>query len=462
MRFSILYFIILLTASSNAFCSNIVPVGSSNNNLYYKIGGGNDFALPPVSDTTTVRVGYNANLGWGNSCSNFNPAISIVNSINELKDSADNLEQSIIASATGSLIQLPMYLLAQANPSAFNMLNNTLLSAHKKIQISTKSCEVIKDQISSGKNPYDEWGTLSIGDQWKKHLSLGNEDINQIKKEIDNHSGENGLAWVQGKKDEEGVLHAGGKDQPPVHVIADAVKAGFNAMLNRDLESNDDIPYGEMLHYFKNPQSAVFWVTSIVGDQVITTCKDDNCKKSQASVVGHGLLPWVISGQMDKDNCASTIADELGRLVTSIDPISKDNLLKVSADGIVISPEVISSIQGMDSTQRVMIITKLSQEVSVQRVIDKAIMAKDILETGSQVPAIASNHPAQVVISKAISSLDNDIRSLDFSRQIRKQNVSDTLTEVLNYSNKNQLQVMHDSPISEPSQIMENSALPKT
>jgi integrating conjugative element protein (TIGR03755 family) len=460
MRTEILYYIILLTISSNALSSNIVPVGNSNNNLYYKIGGGNDFALPPVSDTTTVRVGYNANLGWGNSCSNFNPALSIVNSINDLKDSADNLEQNVIASATGSLIQLPMYLLAQANPSAYNMLNNTLLSAHQTIQISTKSCETIRDQISSGKNPYVEWGTLSVGDQWKKHLSFGNEDVNQIKKDIDIHSGEDGISWVQGKKDDEGILHAGGKDQPPVHVISDTAKAGFNAMLNRDLQSDDDIS-GEMLRYFKNPQAATSWITSVVGDLVITTCKDDNCKKSQASIVGHGLQPWVISCQTDKDNCETTIGDELVRLIGGIDPASKDNLIKVSADGIVISPDVISSIRSMDAIQREMIIVKISQEVSVQRVIDKALIAKDILTTGSQVPAIASNHPAQIVISRAIKNLDDDIRSFNFSRQIRKQNVSDTLTAILNNSNQKQLQVMRESPVSEPSQIMENGALPK-
>jgi integrating conjugative element protein (TIGR03755 family) len=452
----------LLVFNTSAFSRNVIPIGSSSNSLYYKIGGGYDFALPPVSDTTTVRIGYNANLGWGNSCSNFNPALSIVNSINELKDSAENLEQSIIASATGSLIQMPMYLLAQANPSAYNMLNNTLLSAHKKIQISTKSCEVIRDQISNGKNPYEEWGTISVGDQWKKHLSLGNEDINQIKKEIDLHSGGDGISWVQGKKDEEGILHAGGKDQPPIHVIADTTKAGFNAMLNRDLLSDDDISSGEMLRYFKNPQAAVSWITSVVGDLIIMTCKDDSCKKSQASIVGHGLLPWVISCQMDKDNCEGNIGDGLVRLVVGIDPISKDNLINVSADGIVISPEIIATIKAMDTIQREVIITKLSQEVSLQRIIDKALIAKNILTTGSQVPAIASNHPAQIVINRAIKNLDNEISSLDFGRKIRKENVSDTLSKILNDSNKKQLKIIQESPISESSQTMENGALPKT
>ena len=110
--------VLLLLFSTSVFASNIIPIGHGNNTLYYKIGGSSDFALPPVSDTTRVRLDANTNLGMGYSCSAFNPALSITNSINNIKDSIDNLEQSIITNATGSLIQFPMYLLAQANPTA--------------------------------------------------------------------------------------------------------------------------------------------------------------------------------------------------------------------------------------------------------------------------------------------------------------------------------------------------------
>jgi integrating conjugative element protein (TIGR03755 family) len=459
---------LLIATSVTAHASDIIPIGHGNNRLYYKIGGGNDFAMPPVSNTHTTVLNTNTNLGIGYSCSAFNPALSITNSINDLKDSVDNLEQNIISSATGSLVQLPMYLLAQANPTAYNLLNNTLLAAHNQLDVSTKSCEAVKDQIAKGQNPYQDWGKISFNDQWKKHLTLissGNEDINRSKKDIDAHSGENGAPWVQGKSDTDGSVHAGGKSQPPIYVISDTVKSGYNALLNRDLNSDADAPddasNSVLKQFFPNPKSASEWVTNVLGDQVITTCNDDSCKKQQGSLVGHGLLPWVTSCQSNKNDCSDTIRDNLGNLVTGNTAINKDTLTKVSADGIAVSPDVIASIRGMDITEQKIIINKLAQEVAVQRVMDKAFIAKNILSTGSQVPVIAANHPAQEIIGRAIANLDNDIRSLAFESQVRRQTMSDTLSETLKFGNQQQQNAMRVAPAFSSTPLMENGAILK-
>jgi integrating conjugative element protein (TIGR03755 family) len=472
-----LLFVFLLASHVTTHASSIVPIGKNNTTLYYKIGGENDFALPPVSTTRTTVLNTNTNLSIGYSCSAYNPALSISNSINDLKNSTDNLEQNIIASATGSLVQLPMYLLAQANPTAYHLLNNTLLSAHKQLDVSTKSCETVKDQIAKGQNPYQDWGTISVNDQWKKHLSFassGNEDINHSKKEIDVHSGDDGVPWVQGKNDWDSSFHAGGKSQPPIHVIADTVKSGYNTLLNRDLNSDMDAPddssSSKLKEFFPNPKSASTWTTNIVGDQIITTCNDDNCKKQQGSLIGHGLLAEMTSCELDrnnkndknnKNNCSDSIRDDLSNLVTGNLATTKENLTKVSADGIAISPEIISSIHRMDATQQKILINKLAQEIAMQRVIDKAFMAKTILTTGMQVPVIAANHPAEVIITRAITHLDNDIRALAFESQIRRQTTSDTLSEILKFSNQQEDDAMHTAPVSASAPLMENGAILK-
>jgi len=459
---------LLVTFSITTYASNIIPVGNGNNKLYYKIGGGNDFELPPVADTSTTVLNAKTNLGTGYSCSAFNPALSIANSINDLKDSTDNLEQNVVSNATGSLVQIPMYLLAQANPTAYNLLNNSLLSAHKQLSVSTKSCEAVKEQISQGKNPYQDWGTLSVDNQWKKHLTLissGNEDINQVKKNIDTTSGDNGVPWVQGQSDSDSSLYAGGKSQPSIHVIADTVKAGYNTLLNRDLQSDADAPNNgtddQLKQYFPNPKAAVDWTTNVLGDQVVTTCNDDTCKKQQGNLVGHGLLPWITSCQINPTDCVDTIRDNFGNLITGNMPITKDNLDKISADGIAVSPDVISSIQRMDTSQQKIIINKLSQEVAMQRVMDKAFIAKNILSTGAQIPVVSSNHPAQVIIGQAITNLDNDIRSLAFESQTRKATVSDTLSQTLNFSNQQQQDAMRVPAVSSSPSLMENGAMQK-
>jgi hypothetical protein len=484
------------------YASDIIPLGAQNNRFYYKIGGSSDFALPPLSNTHTTVLNAHTNLGIGYSCSAYNAALSLMNSINDLKESTENLEQSIIASATGSLIQLPMYFLAQANPTAYHLLNNTLLAAHQKLEVSTKSCEMVKNQIANGQNPYQDWGTIAINDQWKKHLTFiasGNADINASKKEIDRHTGDDGVPWVQGTRGWDTSLHAGGKAQPPIHVIADTVRAGYNTLLHKnigsqkslpddsslptEMSSQDEAPDHSALHpevsrpnvmqegssqpselelFFPDVESAMTWITSVVGDQVITTCNDERCKKNQASSIGYGLLPKVTSCEADKDNCSDIIRAKLVHLVADNSAITKENLIAVSAEGIAISPEVIASIRDMDALQQKMILQKLAQEIALQRVMDKAFMARAILVTGAQVPVIAANHPAEVRIHRAITQLDNDIQALAFESRVRRQMMSDTLSETLKFASLQQHDVMRRTPVSSPSPFVEDAAIKAT
>ncbi len=450
---------------SNVY-ANIIPLGNQNNTLYYKIGGGSDFTLPPVSSTDTINLNTNANLGLGYSCGAFNPALSITQYMNDLKDSVDNLANDLITNAEGALLEMPMYELAKANPTLYALFNNQLLSAHDKIQVSMKSCQVVKNQIAQGQNPYQDWATIAVGDQWKKSLSLvanGSADINQVSDTINATSGDDGLSWVQGNQNADGSLHAGGLNQPPVHVIADAVKAGYNAILNRDLQSTDPAPTNtsnsELTKYFANPQSATTWATAVLGDEVITTCNEDSCQAAQSSSVGLGLLPWVTNCNQDSTNCADTIKNNLANLVTGNAAITKDNLDNVSSDGVAISPDVISSIKKMDVTQQSIIIQKLSQEVSMQRVIDKALIIRNILSTGSQVPVIARNRAAQNSIHRGINQLDDDIKSLAFESDIRKKMMSSTLSEVMGYGNETQQAAMSVPAVKNNQPILQNSAM---
>jgi transposase-like protein len=90
---------------------------------------------------------------------------------------------------------------------------------------------------------------------------------------------------------------------------------------------------------------------------------------------------------------------------------------------------------------------------------DKAFIAKSILSTGAQVPLIAANQPAQVIIKHAIENLDTDIRSLAFENQIRKQTISNTISETLKFQNQQQQDAMRIAPASSSTPLMENGAI---
>lgn len=459
-------FTIFLCVTLPVLASDIIPTGSSNNSLYYKIGGGADFALPPVQNTQTINLNANADLGSGYTCTSFNPVLSITNSLNDIQNSIDNVTQSVISNATGSIAEMPMYFLAQANPTAYNLINNQLLDAHQQIGVSTKTCQDIKNQIAQGKNPYQDWGTISVGNLWKKHLSLtasGAEDINDAKKDVDAHSGEMGVPWVQGNKNSsDGAYYAGGLSQPPVHVIADTTKAGYNALLMRDLNDSSPAPQGGGLaNLFPQPSDAVAWITNVVGDQTITTCNNQSCKSNQGGISGRGLLPWITTcSDQNKKYCADTIRTNLVNLVTNQTAMTKDNLEAVSASGLVVSPQVITAIRNMDSTQQGIVINKLSQEVATQQVVNRALIARNILQTGSQVPVIATNQPAQNVIHQALAHLDKDIQSLAFESQVRKQMMSDTISNILDYQSGQQNNALGVSKVIPSQPLMQNGAIP--
>lgn len=426
-----------------SFASDTVPLGNTNNMLYYKIGGGDNYVLPPLQDTKSINLGASSDLGSGYSCGAFNPLVSIKNTFNNLKNSADNIQNSVIQNVTGSIAEIPMYAIAQADPDLYNLLNNTLLGAHQQLDVTTKACQTVKQEIGQGKNPYKDWAMLAVGNQWKKHLSLtadGEEDVNEAKTQIETHPGDDGVPWVQGNKTSDGT-YAGGVGQPSIHVIADTTQAGYNALLNHDLNSNDPAPANTQLATdFATPQEAQAWITNVVGDQVVTTCTTDpSCQKAQAGTAGRGLLPWITTcTSSTQSDCVDNIRTHLTDLVTGAAPLTKENLNAVSASGVMISPEVITAIRSMDKTQQGIVVNKLAQEAATQRIMDKAFIARNILQTGAQVPVIAANHPAQTVIQQSINALDKDIQSLSFESQIRKQMMSNTLSEVLAMQQSNQ------------------------
>lgn len=448
-----------------AGASSIIPTSNDSNHLYYQIGGGSDYPLPAAPYSTPIDLSVQSNLGLGNQCGMYNPAISISNTLNDLADSVNNLTESLIANATGSIAEMPMYFLALANPTLYNLLNNSLINAHTLIDASVKSCQATKDQMAQGKNPYQDWATISVGDSWKQHLSLtatGAEDINEANQTITENAGNDGVVWVQGKMFNDGSLHAAGKNQPPVHVMADTTKAGYNALLNRDLASDQPAPANsELATQFATPTEAVTWVTDVLGDQNITTCTDSSCKAGQGTIAGRGLLPWMtICTPQNNNDCVDTLNQRLQALVSRSASLSKDNLLAVSANDLVVSPAAIHAIQSMDISQQGIVTHKLAQEIALQRLMEKALMARDILQIGRQTPPIAVNRPAQFILQDKMTVLDNELRSLSFEAQVRKQMMSETLLNILNYSNRQQGQAFGIGQINNAQPLMENGAIP--
>ncbi len=122
---------------------------------------------------------------------------------------------------------------------------------------------------------------------------------------------------------------------------------------------------------------------------------------------------------------------------------------------------MIGAIRSMDSTQQSIMISKLSQEISTQKVVDRALIARNILQTGAQIPVIATNTPAQTIITHKITALDKDLQSLAFESQVRKQMMSDTVSNILNYQASQQNEALSIPKVNAQEAFIQNGAIQK-
>jgi integrating conjugative element protein (TIGR03755 family) len=420
--------------------AGLIP--NAANDLYYKLGGGQNVPMPAYMSTDTVSLSVEGNIGAGYNCGLFDQQLSITNSLNSLKNSFQNIQQNIINNARAAIAEIPMYAISRADPSLYNLLNNGLLSARKDFGISTKDCQFMQSEIGQGKNPYQDWATLSMGNDWKYHMGLSktvagrygaaSSDINDVKSQVQKDNGENGVPWVKGSQTR-GDRYAGGKNQPPIAIIHDTAIAGYNVVLQPARAYTDTSAPAKtdanarLVETWANPTIAASWISGVVGEQLITTYSGGEKKSSP----GIGLLP-------DTQALTKKLTDAMTGLVVG-NQLTLKSLQDVSAPRVAINAAVINTIRQQPAVMRAIFISKLAQEVAAARVIDKAQLALQILEEGGQVPVIYGNDAAQKTIAQAMIRLRNDIEDLLFNVKVNKELVSTTVAELFQATKAEQI-----------------------
>jgi integrating conjugative element protein (TIGR03755 family) len=457
-----LFIILLAVTFSSVIQADLIPTGSSP--FYYKMGGGQATPVPAYNGATSIPLDVGGDIGLGYNCGLFNPKLSITNSLNAIKNSFQNIEQGIVNNATAAIAEFPMYAVARADPDLYNLLNNALLGARKDLELSTKSCQVMQQQIGQGKNPYTDWATLSMGNDWQQHMSLTNSaslqannmgdsdnyDINLVNQQVSQDNGSTGVPWIHAGN------NAGGQGQPPIVVINDTSIAGYNVVLQAGRNYDDTSAPAQtpqnahLVTAWENPQLAANWITNVVGDEKITTYTGGD----KQSTPGVGLLP-------QSQQLSAQVLQNLQNLVSGQTSLTIANLQPVSAPGVMINIAVIHAIQQKDPVTQAIIINKLSQEVATGQLIDQALLARQILQEGSQVPAIYSNKAAQEAIQKALSRLDEAINNLLFNVHVRKELVSDTASQLLEETQAEQVGSSTVQPNNAPNTAMSNGAIQK-
>lgn len=423
---------LLLCVPGVLVAKNIIP---SNSSIYYSLNGGSNIVMPPVTSNHHITIGSDVNTDLGYSCDNFNPAISLSNTFKNLDSNVEGIENDIIASATAAVGSLPMYLLQKASPELYSILNNALFDAKDTFNTSMKSCQQSLSQIKQGKDPYSDWFSISDSRGWVDYSTSakqGNDvDVNSAKTEIAKDPKQYGVPWIHHGKNSGGTQDG----QVPINVISDVVLAGYNVLseqegLTRELDDTvTPAPSDTSLYtLFNTPMDAVDFSTIVLGDVVIS-----GNESQQTTKAGVGLETLLASCVNDEsaDMCPSDISSLLASIVAEDRLPTLSEYEKMSASNMVISPEIMQTIENLDHENQAISITKISEDIAMQNLISRSLMLRRLLLAGEKTKAVQSNAPALKTITTVINQLNSEIQNLVFESDVRKKLTSNTASVLM-------------------------------
>lgn len=419
---------------------SIAGLMPTKSDYYYKLGGDSDVFIPPINHDHRVVIGgdINADLGLMN-CSLYNPAISVSNTLNNLKDSVSGMPEGVISNLKGSIAGFPLYKLQQAMPGLYNILENTSASAQNEFALKVQDCQAVKQTLENGQSPVTSLISVSDSQGWidsLKRVKQGEQlDITQSAKNIAKHSDEYGLPWVHRTEG-----NSGGKLQHPIKLINDVVIAGYNLLLtpSRSLDNTAPPPQNaqnHFVHYWKNPTLAAQWAVLVLGDIQISQKKEGDAHDAVAGVGLSTLLQSCPKSASSK-TCVANVTQFLWQLVDKSLPTDEINLRRISASNMLITKDIITAIQHMAREEQILTVSKLGEEIAIQNLLDEAIQLRRILQAGFQIQEVQNLKPAQIMVRFALDKLDKDIHSLAFENEIKRKMMGKTLNLIMDLRSK--------------------------
>ena len=385
--------------------------------FYYRLGGGEPVTRSASNRDTTLELGGAVVWNTDLMCGNFDMSLSVDEQLKGLKGSFSNLMSSVISAATGAVASLPALIIQKVNPALYDLLQNGVLQASEEFHLAQVSCEdivgIMDDVIT-----HSGWENVAKGGYWAGESASGAELLStRTSADIDGINA--GVIWVEGAT-------KGGRGQPPIELVGDTVKAGYNQLLKRNpanttsmVSSCADAPICEN---WPNPQAMAAWVIDVVGEQKIRTC--EGCDKISAKP-GMGL-PHQMAIEQDQ------IAADLAALVLSGSAPTLAQLEAVSGGpGMLVSRRVVEALREENSHEQDVLINRLAAEMALSRTMERAMIARRALISGMKEPNIANLQIAQDDLAPYIADLEKDIENILFEIEVRDRVASNTAVQLL-------------------------------
>lgn len=430
----------LITAALLPFAVNDAlaqqPVSGSGE-WYYAIGGAEPVSAAPNATVFTAEITGSDGLRLPNACSSLDPVASVSNILDDIKDGVDQFESAMVLAANNAIAALPSIVLQRALPGVYDHFQNALIRAEAQVDFAVKSCREMVDDAATGQDPFRDWVKVSRRNTMRAEILTPGNDPVSAAENVDLANGDDGVPWLGG-------ANAGGADQPPIRVVHDTVRAGYNIILGEPPENSAPPAVTgtppRIVELWPDPIAAADWGQQVLGDEIITTCQ--GCVPG--TVPGTGLLPRY---EAEKVALRPLIVD----LVAGASDPTPTNRRAASASNIEVTTQLISAIRNIsDDQERDLAVGRLVSDIATARTVEKALAIRRAIITGQKVPEISGVREALDAQADLVDIIEREIDNFLYEDQIRERLVSRTAQIVLERE-ESRRQLARDQSVTDPS-----------
>ncbi|AMR77729.1 MULTISPECIES: integrating conjugative element protein [Betaproteobacteria] len=371
--------------------------------VLYSIGGGRAVSMGGAANMHSIGVG----VGWNSNliCGDMSITTTLQNQLNGITNGFQAIMSSVIQNATAAVASLPALIIQRADPGLYNLLTNGVLQARLDFDRSKLTCRAIANRMADMAGGQLGWDQLAEGMALKQ--SVASTDAVSAIDEAEANRGNNGVPWVGGD-------NAGGAGQPPVRVVGDVTRAGYNLINGRSVTDTSSIAPSSCsgnlaCQTWSSPDAAAAWAVRVLGEQEQRTC--DACTKT-VTTPGVGLTPLIQEAYEDK-------LEVLQELVAGSRPTGFDNLQAAGSASLPVTRGVIEALR--DEPDQDLLARRLASEVALASVLEKALLLQRTLLTGRKEPNVAANELAQKAVTNESDILDREIHNLKTELELRRE-----------------------------------------
>lgn len=384
-----------------------------NDSVLYRIGGGT--AVPigtaPSQSSLAVGIGWNTNL----TCGQMSLTTTLQNQLNGVTAGFEQIMGSVIQNATAAVASLPALIIQRADPGLYNLLTNGVLQARLDFDRSQLTCRAMANRMAQLAGGEMGWDQLAQGVALAN--TTGTTDAVSAIQSAAATDGNNGVPWVGG-------TNAGGDGQPPIHVIGDVVRAGYNLLNGRSVTDTASIDPAACTNELTcqawgSPDAAAAWAVRALGEEQERTCAD--CVKT-TTTPGVGLTPLI-------QQSYTTKVQAIDALVSDTEPLSTQNLQAAGSTAVPITRGVIEALR--DEPDQTLLTERLASEAALSSVLEQALTLQRVLLTGEQEPNVAANQLAQQTVSRQEEFLEQEIQNLKTELDLRRELAGNSPMEII-------------------------------